>query len=99
MAVPDVTPLPPIASGLVLPWHGSCPDPVAAIGAARAEHGDTFIVDSGSDRYLFTFSPVGVDSFYCDCSNGSSCAPTGPTGRSRSRHRSAASHALPARSR
>ena len=64
MAAPDVTPMPPVATGLVLPWHGECPDPVAAIGAARAECGDTFVVDSGRDRYLFTFSPVGVESFY-----------------------------------
>jgi cytochrome P450 len=26
--------------------------------------GDTFVVDSGDDRYLFTFSPVGVRAFY-----------------------------------
>jgi cytochrome P450 len=39
-------------------------DAVAAIAAARARHGDTFAVRSGSDRYLFTFSPTGVESFY-----------------------------------
>ena len=27
-------------------------------------HGDTFVVQSGPDQYLFTFSPVGVESFY-----------------------------------
>ena len=31
---------------------------------ARLELGDTFVIDSGDDRYLFTFSPVGVTSFY-----------------------------------
>ena len=31
---------------------------------ARAQHGDTFAVHSGNDRYLFTFSPTGVESFY-----------------------------------
>jgi hypothetical protein len=40
------------------------PDAVAAIAAARAEHGDTFSVRSGPDRYLFTFSATGVESFY-----------------------------------
>jgi cytochrome P450 len=39
-------------------------DAVATIAAARAEHGDTFAVASGDDRYLFTFSPTGVESFY-----------------------------------
>jgi cytochrome P450 len=39
-------------------------DAVAAIAAARAEHGDTFAVRSGDDNYLFTFSPTGVESFY-----------------------------------
>ena len=32
--------------------------------SARHVLGDTFVVDSGDDRYLFTFSPVGVTSFY-----------------------------------
>ena len=40
------------------------PDAVAAIAAARAEQGDTFSVHSGPDRYLFTFSAAGVESFY-----------------------------------
>ena len=39
-------------------------DPVAALAAARAKYGDTFVVDSGPDRYLFTFSPEGVAAFY-----------------------------------
>ena len=32
--------------------------------ASRADLGDTFVVDSGEDRYLFTFSARGVESFY-----------------------------------
>ena len=39
-------------------------DAVEAIAAARTRHGDTFVVDSGDDHYLFTFSPTGVESFY-----------------------------------
>ena len=39
-------------------------DAVAVLARARAEHGDTFVVESGRDRYLFTFSPTGVESFY-----------------------------------
>ena len=37
---------------------------VAAIAAVRSRHGDTFVVHSGSDHYLFTFSSTGVESFY-----------------------------------
>ena len=58
--VPD----PPYAEGTGLPWDVSVTDAVAAIASARARHGDTFAVHSGSDRYLFTFSPTGVESFY-----------------------------------
>jgi len=47
-----------------LPWDVLVTDAVAAIAAARARHGDTFAVHSGSDRYLFTFSATGVESFY-----------------------------------
>src|SRR5438105_2430843 len=54
----------PIAHGVGLPWDVACADPVAALAAARERFGETFIVDSGDDRYLFTFSPVGVASFY-----------------------------------
>jgi cytochrome P450 len=61
---PDPTPTPPCAEGTGLPWDVSVPDAVAAIGAARARYGDTFAVYSGQDRYLFTFSPTGVESFY-----------------------------------
>jgi cytochrome P450 len=59
-----VTPAPPIAVGVGLPWDVACADPVRALGDARRDLGDTFLVDSGDDRYLFTFSPVGVASFY-----------------------------------
>src|ERR1700712_1228823 len=64
MPRPEISPLPPIATGTGLPWDVDVPDPVAALAKARAVHGDTFVVDSGPDRYLFTFSPVGVASFY-----------------------------------
>ncbi len=57
-------PRPPYAEGTGLPWDVSVTDAVAEIAAARARHGDTFTVHSGSDRYLFTFSPTGVESFY-----------------------------------
>jgi cytochrome P450 len=61
---PDPVPAPPYAEGTGLPWDVSVSDAVAAIAAARAIHGDTFAVHSGQDRYLFTFSPTGVESFY-----------------------------------
>jgi cytochrome P450 len=64
--VPDssVEPSPPVAAGIGLPWDVPIEDAVAAIAAARTRHGDTFVVDSGSEHYLFTFSPRGVESFY-----------------------------------
>src|ERR1700760_1667502 len=62
--VPRPVPDPPYAEGTGLPWDVSVTDAVAAIAAARAHHGDTFAVHSGNDRYLFTFSPNGVESFY-----------------------------------
>ena len=43
-----------------MPWDAPIPDPVAAIAAARAEHGDTFVVHGDGTEYLFLFSPVGV---------------------------------------
>ena len=61
---PTVTPQPAIADEVGLPWDVVCADPVAALAAARERLGDTFVVDSGDDRYLFTFSAVGVASFY-----------------------------------
>jgi cytochrome P450 len=57
-------PAPPYAVGTGLPWDVSVGDAVAAIATARARHGDTFVVKSGRDRYLFTFSRTGVESFY-----------------------------------
>jgi len=59
-----ITPPPPVAEGVGLPWDVEVADPVTAIATARARHGDTFVIDSGTDRYLFTFSAVGVESFY-----------------------------------
>jgi hypothetical protein len=56
--------MPPIAIGCALPWDADCVDPIADLARARATCGDTFVVDSGEDRYLFTFSPTGVASFY-----------------------------------
>jgi cytochrome P450 len=57
-------PAPPYADGTGLPWDVPVTDAVAVIAAARAQHGDTFAVETGGDRYLFTFSPTGVESFY-----------------------------------
>jgi cytochrome P450 len=57
-------PTPPYADGVGLPWDVTVDDAVAAIAEARARHGDTFVVQSGADHYLFTFSPTGVESFY-----------------------------------
>ena len=61
---PGISPAPPVAHGLALPWDQPVGDVVAAIGGGRAAYGDTFVVDSGADRYLFTFSPVGVKDLY-----------------------------------
>ncbi len=58
------TPPPPVAEGTGLPWDVPVDDAVDAIAAARAQHGDEFIVNSGGENYLFTFSPAGVESFY-----------------------------------
>ncbi len=56
--------MPPVAAGTGLPWDVPVDDAVAEIARARAAHGDTFVVESGRDRYLFTFSATGVESFY-----------------------------------
>lgn len=56
--------MPPLAGDIGLPWDIAVADPIAVLAAARAEFGDTFVVDSGEDRYLFTFSARGVESFY-----------------------------------
>ena len=54
----------PVADGVGLPWDIAVDDAGAAIATARERCGDTFVVDSGGGRYLFTFSPTGVESFY-----------------------------------
>ncbi len=61
--LPPITPMPTVAD-CVLPWDGPVSDTVAAIGAARSACGDTFVIDSGDDRYLFLFSPTGLRDFY-----------------------------------
>jgi len=62
--VPTVRPMPPIAD-LEFPWdERDASDPVAELGDAREDLGDTFIVDSGRDRYLFVFSAESVREFY-----------------------------------
>ena len=61
--LPAIEPMPPVAD-LAMPWDEPTADPVADLAGARAEHGDTFVVDSGGTRTLFLFSPVGVASFY-----------------------------------
>ncbi|HEX4016672.1 MAG TPA: hypothetical protein VHX15_08030 [Frankiaceae bacterium] len=63
-ARPAVNPEPAHAAGVALPWDAEIEDPVAALALARETYGDTFLVDSGPDRYLFTFSPAGVAAFY-----------------------------------
>jgi cytochrome P450 len=57
-------PAPPCAEGIGLPWDVPVDDAVAMIAAARARCGDTFVVESGREHYLFTFSRAGVESFY-----------------------------------
>jgi cytochrome P450 len=56
--------MPAVASAVGLPWDSAVEDPVAALAQARRALGDTFVVDSAEDRYLFTFSAAGVTSFY-----------------------------------
>ncbi len=64
MTQANLIPSPPYAQGTGLPWDVSVDDAVATIAAARARHGDTFVVESGREHYLFTFSATGVESFY-----------------------------------
>ena len=54
----------PPKAGCTLPWDGPVSDAVATIAEARAECGDTFVIDSGADRYLFVFSPQGLKRLY-----------------------------------
>ena len=56
--------MPAIATAARLPWDAVVEDPVGALAEARSHLGDTFVVDSGDDRYLFVFSPLGVAAFY-----------------------------------
>ena len=58
-----ITPTPPIASAR-LPWDEQLDDPIAVIAQARADHGDTFVIEGARSPFLFLFSPVGVQSFY-----------------------------------
>lgn len=60
----EITPAPPFADGVGLPWDVAVDDAVEELARARATYGDTFVVASGRDRYLFTFSGTGVESFY-----------------------------------
>ena len=57
-------PMPAIATAVRLPWDAVVEDPVATLADARSRLGDTFVVDSGDERYLFVFSPMGVAAFY-----------------------------------
>lgn len=61
---PAISPMPPVAIAVGMPWDVSIDDPVAALAEARNQLGDTFVVESGVDRYLFVFSPSGVAAFY-----------------------------------
>jgi cytochrome P450 len=61
---PSPVPMPVIAEGVRLPWDAVVEDPVAALADARSRLGDTFVVDSGGDRSLFLFSPMGVAALY-----------------------------------
>ena len=58
-----ITPTPPIADAR-LPWDEEIDDPIAVIAEARAQHGDTFVIEGARSPFLFLFSPVGVQSFY-----------------------------------
>jgi cytochrome P450 len=64
MEPPTISPMPPLATKVRLPWDAVVADPVASLAEARTSLGDTFVVDSGEDRYLFLFSPRGVADFY-----------------------------------
>jgi len=58
-----IEPMPPVAD-TALPWDRELDDPVAALAAARAVCGDTFVVEGPDHPTLFLFSPEGVRSFY-----------------------------------
>ncbi len=59
----SISPSPPVAT-IGMPWDVAVADPVAAIAAARAELGDTFVVPGPETDHLFLFSPMGVRAFY-----------------------------------
>ncbi len=50
--LPAIEPMPPVAD-CAMPWDTEVDDTVATISTAREACGDTFVVDSGRDRYLF----------------------------------------------
>src|SRR3954469_18824760 len=63
-AMTRITPVPPRAA-FGFPWDDpDAPDPVVALTAARAELGDTFVVESGATPYLFVFGEEGLRAFY-----------------------------------
>ncbi|WP_183092201.1 cytochrome P450 [Nocardioides stalactiti] len=64
MSRAQISPEPTLAVGVGLPWDVAVDDAVDLLARAREVHGDTFLVESGRDRVLFTFSPTGVESFY-----------------------------------
>ncbi len=51
-------------AAIALPWDAAVDDPIGLIASARAEHGDTFVVQSDAGQWWFVFGPVGVRSFY-----------------------------------
>ncbi len=59
----SISPHPPVAR-LKMPWDGPVDNPVEAIATARAELGDTFVIEGPDTSYLFLFSAVGVRAFY-----------------------------------
>ena len=58
-----ISPRPSVAD-VRLPWDEAMADPIGAIATARAEHGDTFVIEGERSPFLFLFSAVGVQSFY-----------------------------------
>jgi cytochrome P450 len=65
--LPDVTPMPPRATG-PLPWVqgglGLLRNPTGLFERLRAVHGDTFVLDAVGHRFFCVFSPEGVRSLY-----------------------------------
>ena len=73
-ALPDVSPLPPRRGGL--PWLGAgtglLRNPTDFFRRARAELGDTFVVDAFGYRLFCVFSPAGVRRLYALAENEAS---------------------------